>query len=78
MSTGLIQAELLSGRVPLFRSITADLTTVHFTDLHPNSNGIGLDGNPLDDALDASLAAFTGSSIFSGVFPFMLLISAVG
>jgi hypothetical protein len=36
-----------------------DLTTVHFTDFHPNSNGIGLDGNALDDALDASLAAFT-------------------
>ena len=36
-----------------------DLTTVHFTDFHPNSNSIGLDGNPLDDALDASLAAFT-------------------
>ena len=59
MSTGLIQAELFSGRVPLFRSITVDLTTVHFTDFHPNSNNIGLDGNPLDDALDASLAAFT-------------------
>ena len=36
-----------------------DLTTVHFTDLHPNSNGIGLDSNALDNALDASLAAFT-------------------
>jgi hypothetical protein len=36
-----------------------DLTTVLFTHLHPFSNSISLDSNTLDDALNASLAAFT-------------------
>jgi hypothetical protein len=36
-----------------------ELTTVLITHRHPFSNSIGLDGNALDDALDASLAAFT-------------------
>ena len=36
-----------------------ELTTVLVTHLHPFSNNISLDTNPLDDALDASLIAFT-------------------
>ena len=36
-----------------------ELTTVLVTHLHPSSNNISLDTNPLDDALDASLIAFT-------------------
>ena len=36
-----------------------ELTTVLVTHLHPFSNNISLDTNALDDALDASLIAFT-------------------
>lgn len=36
-----------------------ELTTVLITRRHPFSDSISLDGNALDDALDASLAAFT-------------------
>ena len=36
-----------------------EFTTVLVTHLHPFSNNISLDTNPLDDALDASLIAFT-------------------
>jgi hypothetical protein len=36
-----------------------ELTTVLVTHLHPFSSSISLDSNALDDALDASLAAFT-------------------
>jgi len=36
-----------------------ELTTILVTHLHPFSNNISLDTNPLDDALDASLIAFT-------------------
>jgi hypothetical protein len=36
-----------------------ELTTVLPTHLHPFSNNISLDSNALDDALDASLIAFT-------------------
>jgi len=36
-----------------------ELTTVLVTHLHPFSNNISLDSNALDDALDASLVAFT-------------------
>ena len=36
-----------------------ELATALVTHFHPCSNSISLDGNGLDDALDASLAAFT-------------------
>ena len=36
-----------------------ELATALVTHFHPFSNSISLDGNDLDDALDASLAAFT-------------------
>jgi hypothetical protein len=36
-----------------------ELATALVTHFHPFSNSISLDGNGLDDALDASLAAFT-------------------
>jgi hypothetical protein len=38
-----------------------DITTVLFTHLQPFSNSIGVDSNALDDALDASLGAFTAA-----------------
>jgi hypothetical protein len=38
-----------------------DITTVLVTHLQPFSNSIGLDSNALDDALDASLTAFTAA-----------------
>jgi hypothetical protein len=38
-----------------------ELTTVLSTDSHPFSNNISLDSNAPDDALDASLIAFTAA-----------------
>jgi hypothetical protein len=63
VSSGPIQAELFSGRGPLFGASLVELTTVLIAHRHPFSSSISLDGNTLDDALDdaldASLAAFT-------------------
>jgi hypothetical protein len=59
-----IQAELLSGRDPLFRSITVELTTILVTHLHPFTNNISLDSNAPDSGTLARKSAQPTTSRF--------------
>ena len=59
VSLGRSRQNYAADGVRFFGASLVELTTVLVTHLHPFSNSISLDSNAFDDALDASLAAFT-------------------